>query len=112
MNGELRHWEIITDLVQYTFDVATQGVVEVQHPFAVVLSQDCDLLSDHKAAADGRAPVLNGVLLYELQPLDQIPLAGGDIKRRILRHGEDRYHLLIEVPGELDLLELGLPGLV
>jgi hypothetical protein len=49
MAREIRQAEIITDLAQYTYD-PEEGAVETLHKFAIVLSQDCDLLWDYEAA--------------------------------------------------------------
>lgn len=114
LDGELRQSEIITNLVQYTFHAPTGEAIETPHAYAIVLSQDCDLLRDHEAKTAGTSRDLNGVLLYELEPEDDIrpKLAGRDIHRRILRHGEERYHRLEAVPPELDLLQQGLRALI
>ena len=68
LDGELRQSEIITGLVQYTYDPVTNESIETPHDYAIVLSQDCDLLRDFEAQNDGRPLVLNGVLLFELEP--------------------------------------------
>lgn len=114
MDGELRQSEIITDLVQFTYDPAAGEAIETRHPYAIVLSQDCDLLRDYEARPKGRPRVLNGALLFELEPVETArpKLAGSDIFKRIKRHGEDRYHLLEAVPTNLDLLGQGLPQLI
>lgn len=114
MDGELRQSEIITGLVQFTYYPAAGEAIETRHPYAIVLTQDCDLLRDHEVRGDGRPTVLNGVLLFELEPVDlaRPKLAGGDIFKRIKRHSEERYHLLQAVPAELDLLRQGLPELI
>jgi hypothetical protein len=112
--GELRQSEIITALVQFTYYPADDEAAETRHPYSIVLSQDCDLLRDYEARRDGDPPVLNGVLLFELESIDNIRprLAGGDILRRIKRHSEERYHFLQAVSPELDLLGEGLPELI
>ena len=114
MDGELRQSEIITDLVQFTYYPATGEAIEKPHPYAIVLSQDCDLLRDHENQTNGASTVLNGVLLFELEPVDDIRgrLPGGDILRRIRRQSEERYHFLEAVPVDLDLLGEGLPQLI
>ena len=114
MDGELRQSEIITDLVQFTYDPAAGEAIETRHPYAIVLSQDCDLLRDYEARSEGRLRVLNGALLFELEPVETArpKLAGPDIFKRIKRHGEDRYHILEAVVTNLDLLGEGLPKLI
>lgn len=107
---ELRQSEIISNLIQYSYTPESGEVIETPHTFAIVLTQDCDLLRDYEARKDNKAPVLNGVLLFELLPVDVIrpKLPGGDIFRRIKRHSEDRYHYLEAVPKEQDLIGQGL----
>lgn len=114
MAGELRQSEIITGITQFTYDPIVGEVLETQHPYAIILSQDCDLLRDYEARTNGGPTVLNGVLFFELEPVDVIrpKLAGGDILRRISRHSEERYHALEQVPPETDLIGEGLPALV
>jgi len=48
MEGELRQSEIISDLTQFTYDSVSQDVVETSHSYAILLSQDCDLLRDNE----------------------------------------------------------------
>jgi hypothetical protein len=114
MDRELRQSEIISNIVQFTFHPPTGEVIETSQPYAIVLSQDCDLLRDYEARQAGIPSDLNGVLLYELEPEDIIraKLPGGDIRRRIGRHGEERYHRLEAVPQDVDLLQQGLPALI
>jgi hypothetical protein len=114
MTRELRQSEIITGLVQFTYDPIADEAIATPHPYAIVLSQDCDLLRDYEDRNGGRPTTLNGILVYELEPVAEIrsKLSGGDILRRIKRHSEERYHLLEPVSAELDLLGLGLPELV
>lgn len=114
LSGELRQSEIITNLVQFTFHPPTGEAIETLQPYAIVLSQDCDLLWDYQARKAGKSRDLNGVLVYELEPEDIIraKLPGSDILRRIRRHSEERYHLLEAVPKELDLLQQGIPSLI
>jgi hypothetical protein len=111
---ELRQAEIITNISQFSYDATSEEVTLTPRPFAVVLTQDCDLLWDHQAKVDGKPRDLIGVLLYEAEPISQIRarLPGSDILRRIMRHGEERYHRLPLVPPDLDVLGEGLPELI
>jgi hypothetical protein len=112
LERELRQAELITNLIQYTFDpVASEGLV-TRRPYAVIVSQDCDLLWDFQAKVEDKPRDLIGVLFYEAEPTPQVRLPGPDILRRIRRFGEERYHLLRPVPAEFDLLGTGLPELI
>lgn len=116
LDRELRQGEIITGLSQYAPDF-TSGELEIvttEHPYSVVLSQDCDLLWDFEAREKGDPPLLNGVLLYELWAGSEksARLPGSDVWKRIKQNKDDRYHFLEAVPAALDLPGLGLPELV
>jgi hypothetical protein len=114
LNKELRQGEVITDLAQYTYNAATNEIDEIVRPFAIVLTQDCDLLWDFEAKAKEEIRDLNGVLVFEAEPAPDVraKIAGSDIWRRIIQNRDERYHLLEAVPPELDLAGIGLPSLV
>jgi len=114
MDAELRQSEIITNLVQFTYEPVSTDAFENRHLYAIVLTQDCDLLWDYRSRQNGTRRDLNGVLLYELEPTPDIrvKLAGGDILKGIRRHADPRYHLLEAVPPDLDCLAHGLPELI
>jgi hypothetical protein len=82
--------------------------------YAIIISQDCDLLWDYEAKIANERRDLNGVLIYETESVADVraKLAGGDILRRIRRHGEERYHFLSPVNANFDLLGEGLPELI
>lgn len=114
LQRELRQAEIISNLYQFTYDVSTNEVIKTLHAYAIILSQDCDLLWDFEAKMRNERRDLNGVLVYEIESVPDIRarLPGGDILRRIRRHGEERYHFLGPVPQDADTLNEGLPELV
>lgn len=113
-DGALRQSEIITNLKQFTYYPHLREAIETLRPYAILLSQDCDLLRDHEARNASSPDLLNGILFFELEPVDVVrpKLAGGDIFKRIKRHSEERYHMLLAVAPELDLLQKGLPELI
>ena len=113
-DGELRQSEILSNLVQFTYDPPTGDVFETRHPYAILLSQECDLLRDYEARNTPEKNILNGIIFFELEPVPvaRPKLAGGDIFKRIKRHSEERYHMLPEALPELDLLGDGLPELI
>lgn len=93
---ELRQGEIIAGLTQWVFD-PKEGVVNDQvHAYAVVASQDCDLLQDFDGRNAGAASQLNGVLLYEARPAGEVraEIKGSDIWKRIRQNKDERYHAL------------------
>lgn len=113
LDRELRQSEIITNLRQFTYD-PIGGAAEIVHPYTIVLTQDCDLLQDFVGRAKGDPPDLNGILIYELDPAQQVlgALAGKDIRRRVKQNRDERYHVFEAVPPNFDLLNAGLPELV
>ena len=115
---ELRQSEILTGLVQNEYDltsVAGDGVRQRSHEYAVVCSQDCDLLRDYEARTAGTPTTINGVLIYEAEPADQARERSGLSSKewkRVRQNKDERYHYLPEVPAGLDRLAVGLPALI
>lgn len=111
---ELRQSEIISNLVQYKYDAVAKEAIEVVQLYSILLSQDCDLLRDYDDRAENKLSSLNGVLLFEADFIANIRLRlpGGDILRRIERHGEERYHLLSAVHADSDCLGEGIEKLI
>jgi hypothetical protein len=113
LTRELRQAEIVANLSQYTYD-PVDGAAETPHAFAIILSQDCDLLWDFDAIAKGQPAELNGVLIYELEPAQNAreKIKGSDIWKRMRQNKDERYHFLEGVPAELDLCGEGLPEMM
>jgi hypothetical protein len=96
------------------------GFDEVMHPFAVILTQDCDLEQDAKARgtdemdeAKRRNALLSSVLLVVASTFDNATgLGGSDIKRRAKQNKDERYQFLSAVPSGLDAGGQGIPGLL
>jgi hypothetical protein len=117
LTRELRQSEILTNLVEYSFELdegSTIAVATTTHDFAIILTQDCDLLWDYEAAKKGEPPELNGVLMYELEPADQAraKIKGKDIWKRMRQNRDERYHFLEAVPAALDACSQGLPDMI
>lgn len=88
------------------------------HPFAVILSQDCDLESDFKArnqvgvAADKLLPSVLFCEVYELNELINMNnIAQSNIYKRIVQNKDERYHFLQRVDPAMDSISEGLPNL-
>lgn len=120
--GALRQGEILSDLIQRKVvpsppaSGATPIVEEATHPYAIVLSQDCDLDWDFKARG-GHAPeqkVLPSILFCEVT--DARTLRGrtdvnSTIWAAIKTNSNERYQVLSAVaPGD-DTPHDGLPEL-
>ena len=115
LTRELRQGEIISSLAQASYDSSAEQVSIVIHPFAVVATQDCDLLWDYEGTREGKPSDLNGVLLYEAEPADQAKTKlprGNDIWKRIIQNRDERYHLLESVRADDDCVGEGIPGLI
>jgi len=122
----LRQAEIISDLVQVRQSFASlpsQAGPEIEiirHPYALVLTQDCDLEQDFalRFGNPEQPPppekLLPNILLCEVATLgelrDRTP-KGSDIWRRVVDNRDERYHLLERVEPPADALGQGLPAL-
>ena len=120
--GAFRQGEIVSNLIQARIRLETIGaeelvVDEIEHEYAVVVSQDCDLDWDWDArkSVDKPAKLLSSVLFCEAKPADELAHQHeyGRKERNILRQNRDeRYQFLQMVEPDLDLLERGVPELV
>jgi hypothetical protein len=138
-DGVFRQGEIVSDVIQVHLRVealgSEEGDVDLEeklHPFALLLTQDCDLDWDFKARAvpldesepdigkrekeknKRQAKLVPNVLLCELTTVDLLRpfLAGSDILRRIRGNLDERYHCLPQSGPEIDREGEGLPELV
>ena len=135
--GAFCQGEIISGVVQVYVRADSLGpnaeevnLEEKVHPYALILTQDCDLLWDFKARTtevDGpchvrdekeenrqQAKLVPNVLLCELTTAEALRprLAGGEVRRRIMNNQDERYHCLPEAPAVDDRDGEGLPDLV
>ena len=130
-SGVLRQGEIVSEVVQVhiraeSLDSRSEDLdlEEKAHPYALILTQDCDLDWDFKARATTpenaaqenkrQAKLVPNILLCELSTVDSLKprLAGGDVLRRIRSNQDERYHFLPSVTPSGDLIGEGLPELV
>jgi hypothetical protein len=132
-NGVLRQGEILSDVIQLHIrfeslrDSATElDFEEKEHPFALLLTQDCDLDWDFKARAASPSQVAGqenkilaklvpNILLCELTTTEILKprlAAGSDILRRIRNNQDERYHWFPAVSPEDDAAGQGLPELI
>jgi hypothetical protein len=119
---ELRQGEIITDLPELRLNIARfietgEAVVDIEvHPYAIVVSQDCDLMQDYFAKRDNLAPdkILPNILFCEATTA-QLLRGREDINSNVWRpavnNKNERYHVLESVPADSDALGVGLPAL-
>jgi hypothetical protein len=114
LDAELRQAEIVTGITQFIWDPQPEEVLVLQHSFAIIVSQDCDLLWDYQARQKEMPSDLNGVLLLEAELWTKVKVSvgGRDIWKSLGQNKNERYQLLEEVPPALDLYGYGIQALV
>ena len=115
LERELRQCEIVTGLVQSIYRSETRDAEEIQHPYAIILAQDCDLLRDYDCGISQKPRPLNGVLVYEMHPehvIKQNIAQGKEPLKRLVQNKDERYQYFEAVPAGLDLCGEGVPSLV
>jgi len=129
--GVLRQGEILTDVITFHVrnarlyqDDGEYAIEAETHPYALVLTQDCDLDWDFKARAEYpedrrgdnkcQAKLVPNVLLCDLFTSDALRprIAGGDIFKRVRGNQDERYHCLPAISLTEDLAGEGLPELI
>ncbi len=108
----VRQGEIIKDLFELPLDVSSQSSIDlnqpvklgrIDHPYSIVISQDCDLEWDYKARFEGASvhKLLTHVLCCSLFSRYEITDETKQKSRRfdLLKQNQDeRYHYLAEAP--------------
>lgn len=119
--GPLRQGEILSDIKQPILRSGSPGSEEIvvdfiEHPYAIVVSQDCDLDWDykarHKEAKENK--LMPSVLFCEVTTADNLRHGGSidsGIWKRIRINKDERYHFLQTIPPEEDALLQGVPEL-
>lgn len=114
----LRQGEILSDLFRYRLDPETvvdaqPRLLLVKEPFAIVLTQDCDLESDYRNRAVGTEQsdkLLNEVLFCRLIPAEKAkPQVGGGGWERVRKNDNPRYHFLQQVTPGCDGMHALIP---
>lgn len=124
----LRQGEILTNVVQVKIDAESIGAEggyqasDVIHPYAIVVSQDCDLDWDYKAREQATPPnqavsqdkLLPNILFCEVTTAEALKgrkEIHSSIWSRIKINKDERYHFLQKVEPDHDALYEGLPEL-
>jgi len=111
----------MSGLVQYApasmASSAVIEIVEITHPFSVVLSQECDLGWDYvERSKDGsETKNLNNVLLcsaHEERDIRDAKNLTSSIFKRVKQNKDERFQYLEECSPEIDRQETGVPPLV
>jgi hypothetical protein len=70
IGDELKQGEILSNVIQYVYDPQSEEVAGELHDYAIIASQECDLLRAHEAITSGQPSPLNEVLLFPASPAD------------------------------------------
>jgi hypothetical protein len=122
LGSSLRQGEILSNVPQFRFDAATLGVANpsgepMYHPYALILSQDCDLEQDFNARQKQIASdkLLPNVLFCEVATAEElfgrVKTLGSKLWDRIRINKDERYHFLQKVEADSDALGQGVPEL-
>lgn len=130
--GALRQGELVTGLVQIKLalelvDAETPDfqIDQEAHPFAIVLSQDCDLEQDWKARQSIIGPgfgpdvlhptgaSLPAILFAEVHDAKDLRgrVGASNIWQRVRQNKDERYHFLETINSSEDATREGLPEL-
>lgn len=124
LDGRLYQGEIVSGLIQAYQRLDTIGaegppvLEERVHPFAIIVTQDCDLESDFRNRSrdqSERKPLsLINVLFCETIETARLKGTlppGKDIWKRVIQNKDERYQCLEVVPNEQDTQTTGIASL-
>lgn len=113
----LCHGEILSGLFRWRLDPAkfaddVPSLQRVEYPYALVLSQSCDLVQDFTARQSGKVQ-LPDVIFCHAPTAEELRSAcgGSDIWKRIKQNKDERYHFLEKVQAECDTCGESVPEL-
>lgn len=126
-SSSLRQGEILTNVIQYnpvthelSRDAEELPFERVIHPYAIIITQDCDLDFDYKArfASETQASkLLNSILLCEIATAKEVR----DIEDKkvmnskewdfVKSHRHERFYFFEKTPPECEVEQEGLPEL-
>ncbi|NQE35189.1 hypothetical protein [Microcoleus asticus] len=127
-NTSLRQGEILTNVTQYNVDPAalsseqpdiSLSVNQITHPYAIVVTQDCDLDWDYKARAEKEQSkpdkFLNSVILCEISKAEEVRKSGNNMNRKewelVSTQRHERFYFLEKIDVDYELQQQGLPEL-
>lgn len=119
-DGALRQGEIVSNLVEALIDLdklnaEVPSFLENTHPYAVIVSQDCDLEWDWIARDRNKMPGkrMVGILFCVAEP-SSVAVQRLNYKQHdyVKTNREERFQLLQRVEAESDLLGVGVPELI
>ena len=127
----LRQGEILSNVVELQIKPKSiksedsdsiYDVNPIKHPFAIIVSQDCDLEQGHNFTVHGKGNLrheLPSILFCQAQDVDKFRKSDlyrslfkeGPFRRDFRNNDVFRYHFIQAVPTELDTRNCGLPEL-
>lgn len=128
-SSPLRQGEILSGIIQVKLNLKTYGTEDVEidllvHPYAIIVSQDCDLDWDFRARhgesqEHKRIPSILFCEISTARNLSSVILNIENVKdikksriwSRVKENKDERYHFLQQVKQEEDCLSEGLPEL-
>lgn len=125
--SSLRQGEILTGVVQYN-PVINEITPELQklqelsftpilHPYAIVITQDCDLDWDYNArriSNSSSAKLLNSIILCEIDTAEAIRNTDGMNRKEwelVVAHRHERFYFFEKISPESEVEQEGLPEL-
>lgn len=125
--SSLRQGEILTGVVQYN-PVINEITPELQklqelsftpilHPYAIVITQDCDLDWDYNArriSNSSSAKLLNSIILCEIDTAEAIRNTDGMNRKEwelVVAHRHERFYFFEKISPECEVEQEGLPEL-
>jgi hypothetical protein len=121
--SSLRQGEILTGVVQYNpvIDEIPKEFQELSftpiiHPYAIVITQDCDLDWDYKARVTNNNPAkfLNSIVLCEIGTAESIRSTDGINRKEwelVIAHRHERFYFFEKIPPKCEVEQEGLPEL-
>lgn len=122
--SSLRQGEILTGVVQYNpviddicLELQELSFTPIVHPYAIVITQDCDLDWDYKAREindKSSGKLLNSVVLCEIDTAKAIRDTDGINRKEwelVTAHRHERFYFFEKILPKCDLEQEGLPEL-
>lgn len=125
--GSLRQGEILSNLKQFKLNLESLGsdkplTEPIIHPFAIVMTQDCDCEQDFKPRKDGITSnaTIPSILFCEVVAAEQLRNRdkgnktidiNSSVWKQVRINKNERYHFLEAIPDTNDSSSEGLPEL-
>lgn len=122
-SSSLRQGEIVTGVFQFNpvineipEPLQELSFTSIIHPYAIVITQDCDLDWDYKVRGTNNNPakLLNSIILCEIATAESIRSTDGMNRKEwelVAAHRHERFYFFEKVLPECDVEQEGLPEL-